>query len=365
MAQRPHYFYQQMRSVHHADVTWVEPMPSRYPRWQDLLVRHESPSARDCFDVQFSIATPNIPVEPLADWLTDLVTTSLRKRLRALGPFDWVVLGKPSRLGLILFRELKNQNPNARLLWDCMDDMPAFHQGRAAARMREQEHALWREADVVWTSSRSLYKRAKAQGVRALWVPNGLRADAYHPDTFRRPVRNKGQTGMVLGYVGSIAPWMDWNALVDLATLRPESEIRLTGPLHCAVPAQLPKNIRLYPPVAHEDVPALLAEFDWGLIPFLQNPLTDAVDPIKYYEYRAAGLPVLSTPFGDMRLRGQSDGVWMWQEAFAHPTLLQEKAEAGCPTPPGWVSEQDWSTRFERAWQQTHAFFSGAYNPSA
>ena len=40
-----------------------------------------------------------------------------------------------------------------------------------------------------------------------------------------------------------------------------------------------------------------------GIIPFKVNRLTAAVDPIKYYEYRAAGLPVISTEFGEMRQR--------------------------------------------------------------
>ena len=46
------------------------------------------------------------------------------------------------------------------------------------------------------------------------------------------------------------------------------------------------------------------------MIPFRSNALTAGVDPIKYYDYRAAGLPVLSTRFGEMTRRGSGDGVY-------------------------------------------------------
>jgi hypothetical protein len=47
-----------------------------------------------------------------------------------------------------------------------------------------------------------------------------------------------------------------------------------------------------------------------GLIPFKKTDLTASVDPIKYYEYRALGLPILSTRFGEMALRESQKGVF-------------------------------------------------------
>jgi glycosyltransferase involved in cell wall biosynthesis len=41
----------------------------------------------------------------------------------------------------------------------------------------------------------------------------------------------------------------------------------------------------------------VLAGFDVGLIPFRLTTLTAGVNPNKLYEYLAAGLPVVSTPF--------------------------------------------------------------------
>jgi glycosyltransferase involved in cell wall biosynthesis len=39
--------------------------------------------------------------------------------------------------------------------------------------------------------------------------------------------------------------------------------------------------------------------FRAGLIPFRRTPLTEAVNPVKLYEYAAAGVPTVTTRFSD------------------------------------------------------------------
>jgi glycosyltransferase involved in cell wall biosynthesis len=68
------------------------------------------------------------------------------------------------------------------------------------------------------------------------------------------------------------------------------------------------KNVVVRPAVAHEEVPRVLAGFDVGLIPFLRTTLTAGVNPNKLYEYLAAGLPVVSTPFSP-EVRAEVDVV--------------------------------------------------------
>lgn len=361
MAQRPHYFCQDLLTRRQAAVTWLEPMPSRFPRWQDFLGFCKAPTREVPSTLLHVVPTPTLPVETVSDWLTDKATAALRRKILLKGSFDWIVLGKPSRLGLTLARELKAMNPQTRLLWDCMDNMPAFHRGRAAVRMLEHERALREESDVIWVSSQRLYSCANASGARTLLVPNGLHAAAYSKTALTPPGDRNPRNGLVLGYLGSIAPWFDWEALIALASARPKDTVQLIGPLHCAVPRCLPRNVTILPPVASKRVPSVLTSFDWGLIPFLQNQLTEAVDPIKYYEYRAADLPILSTDFGDMRSRGHGDAVWKWKEILAKPFLLDEILQTGCPTTSDWISQQDWAVRFEAAWQRTDALFSHAY----
>jgi len=50
-----------------------------------------------------------------------------------------------------------------------------------------------------------------------------------------------------------------------------------------------------------DDVPAYLRHAHVLVVPHLVNAFTDSLDPIKVYEYRAAGRPVVSTPIAGFR----------------------------------------------------------------
>jgi glycosyltransferase involved in cell wall biosynthesis len=107
----------------------------------------------------------------------------------------------------------------------------------------------------------------------------------------------------VLGYVGTIARWLDADALRWLAEAFPHGTVLLVGPVEQR-PTRLPANVVLLGERPHEQLPGILRGLDLGLVPFLSSPLIDAVNPVKVYEYWAAGLPVLSTPFAEaQRLR--------------------------------------------------------------
>lgn len=55
---------------------------------------------------------------------------------------------------------------------------------------------------------------------------------------------------------------------------------------------------------AREEVPGYLQHADVLVVPHVVTPFTDSLDPIKYYEYRAVGRPVVSTPVAGFRDSG-------------------------------------------------------------
>ncbi|MFQ5421941.1 MAG: glycosyltransferase, partial [Anaerolineae bacterium] len=54
-------------------------------------------------------------------------------------------------------------------------------------------------------------------------------------------------------------------------------------------------NVYLSPPCQFADVPAKVAAFDVGLIPYYINRYTKELSPIKLYEYLALAKPVVAT----------------------------------------------------------------------
>ena len=67
-------------------------------------------------------------------------------------------------------------------------------------------------------------------------------------------------------------------------------------------------NVHMLGPRPYAVLPAYLKGFDLGLLPLRFNPYTRAMFPMKFFEYLAAGLPVVAsaidalTPFADLAL---------------------------------------------------------------
>jgi O-antigen biosynthesis protein len=59
-------------------------------------------------------------------------------------------------------------------------------------------------------------------------------------------------------------------------------------------------NVHRLGPRPHAALPAYLAAADACLIPFARSPFTDAVNPVKVYEYLATGGPIVATPLPEL-----------------------------------------------------------------
>lgn len=94
-----------------------------------------------------------------------------------------------------------------------------------------------------------------------------------------------------------------------------------------------------------------MQEFDVGLIPFKKILLTESVDPIKYYEYRALGLPVLSTDFGEMALRKSTDGTYLSRgvEDVGELAALALQYHASSEVICKFREFNSWKSRFDNA----------------
>lgn len=309
-AQRPHKFVEWYRRRTNGRVLWVEPYPTRLPAWTDLR-RREAARAN-----QSSRATPvwleilnppSMPVEPLPV-VGRINRLMWRRTIAQIVEFcsrapTVVVVGKPSALALEVIARL----PGTTSLYDAMDDFPAFYTGLSRAAMARNEQLLVQRVTHIAASATFIMQRWSNLRTDIRLVHNGLDADAL-PEP-KVPEARSEQS--VFGYVGTIAAWFDWDWVIALAHARPHDLIKLIGPLFEPAGRVLPPNIELHPQRMHAGALAAMREFDVGLIPFRRTLLTQSVDPIKYYEYRALGLPVISTRFGEMIARDGEEGTFI------------------------------------------------------
>jgi glycosyltransferase involved in cell wall biosynthesis len=100
-----------------------------------------------------------------------------------------------------------------------------------------------------------------------------------------------------IGYYGSIEDWLDYELLEELHK-KTGFSIVLIGPVKSKQAKRLARNkqVFLLGPKSYRELPAYLAHFSVCILPFKDTELTRTVDPVKVYEYLAAGKDVIATP---------------------------------------------------------------------
>jgi hypothetical protein len=351
-AQRPHFLVRAWLERGAESVLWVNPYPCRLPQWQDVRRVRGLGDQGTPVDPRVGVLhVPALPVEPLplGAWFNRRLfwRSAWREMEQFAAEGPWTLgVGRPSALALAAIDELQ---PTASF-FDAMDNFPEFHHGLSRQAMRRHEDAIARRVDLVMASSTFLADKFARRGLHVEKLLNACESNEGLRSLGPRPA-HPGPFCPVLGYLGCLGRWFDWPLVVGLAEAMPETRIELVGPCAVRPPRKLPANIRLFPPCKQSEVAGHLSRFTAGLIPFQTSALTAGVDPIKFYEYRAAGLPVLSTSFGEMALRGRDDGVYFLDRASDLAGVVSEAI--GRPNDAvatrRFREENDWSFRFEQS----------------
>jgi hypothetical protein len=107
----------------------------------------------------------------------------------------------------------------------------------------------------------------------------------------------------IIGYYGALASWVDVPLIVKVARRHPEATIVLAGghfDVDLSPVAELP-NVRLLGQRPYDEMPRLLWNFDVCMIPFLVNDITEATNPVKFYEYLYGEKPVVAPDLSELR----------------------------------------------------------------
>jgi glycosyltransferase involved in cell wall biosynthesis len=194
--------------------------------------------------------------------------------------------------------------PYQTLIYHCVDEI------QAQPDMDDADLSLWEEqlcrtADRVFVTSPALQESRSRHNEHTHYFPNV--ADHHHfakalgPD-LAIPEELASIPRPRIGFVGAVSGYkLDLDLLAKLAEASPNWSYVMIGPigegdpntdlsnlLHCS-------NIHWLGPRPYQSLPAYMKGLDVGLLPLRFNRYTHSMFPMKFFEYLAAGLPVVAS----------------------------------------------------------------------
>ena len=200
---------------------------------------------------------------------------------------------------------LINPKNYSKLVYHCVDEISA-QPGMDAPQIMAWERLLCEMSDIIFVSSKNLLSTRVKFNSSTYYFPNVVDLNYFSSvaqlDRSVSPASLASIPGPRLLFVGAISSYkVDFDLLRSLALLRPQWSIVLIGAIGEGDPGtdidllvDLP-NVHFLGPKAYSDLPAYMVCCDVGLLPCLLNQYTINMFPMKFFEYLASGLPVVST----------------------------------------------------------------------
>ena len=239
-------------------------------------------------------------------------------------------------------------------IYDCMDELSQFR--GAPQEIRDLERDLLDRAGLVFTGGQSLYEAKRKMHPNVHCFPSSI--DAKHFGKARsgnlpEPHDQACIAHKRIGFFGVIDERLDVDLLDKAAQLRPDWQFVMLGPVVKIDPATLPRHANLHwlGQKNYDELPAYLAGWDLGCMPFALNEATRYISPTKTPEFLAAGLPVVSTAIHDVVRTYGKEGL---VEIAGTPEEFVEKAQMLLERPrEAWLARVDAylaTTSWDRTW---------------
>ena len=214
--------------------------------------------------------------------------------------------------------DLYENLPRKLLVYELTDDIPASHKDDHSKMlvMQSDVEKMLRIADVVFVVSEELYKKASKINSNTYLIRNGVDFE-YFAKAWQEegniPQELKDIKKPIVGYCGAVSPWVDFNSIRETALKLPEVNFVLIGRIDQRCQKIVDglremKNISILGEKPYEMLVNYIRCFDIAIILFIVDEFTVSINPIKLYEYLAAGKPVISTPIPEAK-RYAEEGV--------------------------------------------------------
>lgn len=193
----------------------------------------------------------------------------------------------------------------SKVIYHCVDDLSSVP-GIDAKCFRQAEERFLGLADACFVTAPHLIEQCKPHNSNTHYLSNVVDTEHFSrqnktiPDC---PIDLAAISRPRISYHGVLSDFkIDFQLLIECARLRPEWNFVLIGEEREGqkdqVVAELrkTKNVHFMGYKTYKEIPTYLNYMDIGILPSLINSYTKSMFPMKFYEFIASGLPVVSTP---------------------------------------------------------------------
>ena len=205
-------------------------------------------------------------------------------------------------------------------------------------RKVDLERRIVGQADAVLATSQTVLDALGPLRVPAFVLENGVEFDRF-------PQLTDAARPRAAIYIGALDERFDLVGVIAWAHAIPDCQFWIAGP--GAPPTEnLPTNLHFIGAVSYECVPELLYTARVGLLPLSLNPQNEGRCPMKFYEYLAAGLAVVSRATPGLR-EDRASGVFTYDTKTDAVSVLNKALAHPSPNHAGRdrASRQSWSSR--------------------
>lgn len=235
--------------------------------------------------------------------------------------------------------------PGATVIHDCLDYVGGF--SNVPSEMVELERQLIADADLVVTTAAPLAEHVAE--IRDSTVIRNAADVAFFSTAARVDQTRASNKRPIVGYFGAISDWYQVAWIQHCAKARPEWDFVLIGQTVGAnvEPLKDLPNVMLLGEQHYSTLPTHLADFDVAVIPFIVNDLIRCTNPVKLYEYMAAGKPVVASPMPEVI--NATPLVYIAHNAAEFEAQIAKALQEDTPELRRrrceWAAEHTWSNR--------------------
>lgn len=270
----------------------------------------------------------------------------IRMSIGNINTYDLVWICHPN-----LYKYIAN-NYKGKIVYDCMDDHIALCNDKIIKKeIKKNESQLIKKADVIFASSQFLKEKMEKMGGNE---KINLCRNGFDYKIIQEPKKAEKKNRYIIGYIGTIAEWLDFSLIQDSLQMNSKIEYHFIGPLSVDYDFQ-ESNIVHEGVVEHSELHNKVKEYDALIMPFVINDVVIAVDPVKLYEYISMGKCVISVWYKEIdRFKPY---VYFYKNKQEYEDLINELCSRGFPPKYNKVQQKEFLGN--NTWQKRYSEILG------